>query len=246
MCGRFGLEVYWSELFDYFNLIHPKTLEPEMPPRYNIAPTQPILMIGNGEDGRRTGQLVRWGLVPQWVKDPKEFTLLINARAETAIEKPSFRTAMRHRRMIVPASGFYEWKRFGKGQKSQPYWVRPKGGGIVAFGALMETWSDATGSEVDTGCIISTDTNASFAEIHHRLPMVVHPKDFDRWLDCKTQEPSDVLDLMQPVNDDYFECIPISDAVNKVANTSPSIQNRVTPQERTTPDTQANAQMKLF
>ena len=229
MCGRFGLEVAWAELFAYFNLIPTVQTNPEMPPRYNIAPTQPILMIGNGEDGRRSSLLVRWGLVPNWVKEPKEFTLLINARAETAIEKPSFRTAMRHRRMLVPASGFYEWKRYGKGQKSQPYWVRPKDGSIVAFGGLMETWSDATGSEVDTGCIISTDANESFKNIHHRLPLVIHPQDFDRWLDCKTQEPRDVLDLMRPVDDDYFECIPVSDAVNKVANTSPDIQKPVEP-----------------
>lgn len=245
MCGRFGLDIVWAELFEYFNLIRPRQMGPEMPPRYNIAPTQPILMIGNGEDGARQGQLVRWGLVPQWVKDPKEFTLLINARAETAIDKPSFKTAMRHRRMLVPASGFYEWKRFGKGQKSQPYWVRPKNGSIVAFGGLMETWSDATGSEVDTGCIISTDTNKSFAEIHHRLPLVIKPADFERWLDCKSQEPRDVLDLMQPVDDDYFECIPVSDLVNKVGNTSPDIQKPVEPITEPQPKVKAKTKTKL-
>ena len=219
--------VSWEELYGYFNLIKPVEMKPEMPPRYNIAPTQPILTIGIGASGKREAQLVRWGLVPSWVKDPKQFTLLINARAETAAEKSSFRAAMCHRRVLVPASGFYEWQRFGKGEKSQPYWVRPKNGGIVAFGGLVETWSEPGGSEIDTGCIISTDTNDNFRAIHNRLPMVVKPQDFDRWLDCKTQEPRDVADLMQPVDNDYFECIPISDAVNKVANTHPDIQKRV-------------------
>ncbi|MEE9314921.1 MAG: SOS response-associated peptidase [Rhizobiaceae bacterium] len=229
MCGRFSLDTSWEEIVEHFNLERPQEMGPKMPPRYNIAPTQPIIMVGNGDDGVREGLLARWGLIPSWVKDPKEFTLLINARAETAIDKPSFKTAMRHRRMLVPASGFYEWKRYGKGQKSQPFWVRPKNGGLVAFGALMETYADQNGSEIDTGCIISTDTNETFKAIHHRLPMVVHPQNFDRWLDCKSQEPREILDLMQPVDNDYFECIPVSDAVNKVVNTGVEIQQRVEP-----------------
>lgn len=227
MCGRIGLDVPWEELFGYFQLVKPTNMVPEMPPRFNIAPTQPLLMVNTSINNQREASLVRWGLVPTWVKDPKEFTLLINARAETVMEKPSFKTAIRHRRTLVPASGFYEWQRFGKGQKSQPYWVRPKDGGIVAFGGLMETYSDPNGSEIDTGCVISTDTNESFAKIHHRLPLVIKPEDFDRWLDCRTQEPRDVADLMVPVDDDYFECIPISDAVNKVANTGAEIQTPI-------------------
>ncbi|NKB52953.1 MAG: SOS response-associated peptidase [Rhizobiaceae bacterium] len=227
MCGRFGLEAPWQELFEYFDLIRPQTMGEEMPPRHNIAPSQPIVTISPGADGQREGRLVRWGLVPAWVKDPKEFTLLVNARSETAIEKPSFRNAMRHRRVLIPASGFYEWQRFGKGQPSQAYWVRPNSGGIVAFGGLMETWSDPNGSEIDTGCVLTTGSNTSFSEIHHRMPVVIQPQDFERWLDVKNQEPRDVLDLMKPVNDNYFESIPVSNAVNKVSNTGRDIQNRV-------------------
>ena len=246
MCGRIGLEVPWEELFQYFNLIRPRTMGEEMPPRYNIAPTQPIIMIGNGADGAREGSLVRWGLVPQWVKDPKSFTLLSNARSETAIDKPSFKTAMRHRRMLVPASGFYEWKRFGKGKKSHAFWVRPKEGNIVAFGGLMETWSDNTGSEVDTGCILTTDTNRAFEHIHHRLPLVIQHKDFERWLDCKTQEPRDIADLLTPVDEDYFEAIPISDAVNKVANCDASIQTPTTHETPATDIENDDAQYSMF
>ncbi len=249
MCGRYSLDIPWSILVDALNIKRPAEMQPEMPPRYNIAPTQPILMVGNGYDENREAILLRWGLVPTWVKDPGKFTLLTNARAETAIEKPSFRNAMRHRRMLVPASGFYEWKRYGrgqnsKGQKSQPYLVRPKGGGLVAFGGLMETYSDANGSEIDTGCIISTDTNQSFAPIHHRLPLVIYPQDYDRWLDCKIQEPRGVLDLMQPVRDDYFEWIPIGDAVNKVNNAGIEIQQQV--EHIKPPLKKPNDQLSLF
>jgi len=246
MCGRIGLDVPWEELFNYFNLIKPVAMVPEMPPRFNIAPTQPLLMI-NSINNQYEATLVRWGLVPSWVKDPKEFTLLINARAETVLEKPSFKTAVRHRRTLVPASGFYEWQRFGKGQKSQPYWVRPKNGGIVAFGGLMETYADPNGSEIDTGCVISTDANASFSKIHHRLPLVIKPDDFERWLDCRTQEPRDVTDLMTPVDDDYFEYIPISDAVNKVSNTGAEIQKPVElPSEPRSQKKKDDGQLSMF
>ncbi len=229
MCGRYSLEAGWEEIVAHFSLARPRELGPTMPHRYNIAPTQPIMMIGNADDGIRQGMLARWGLIPSWVKDPKKFALLLNARAETAIEKPSFRVAMRHRRMLIPANGFYEWKRYGKGQKSQAYWVRPKHRSLFAFGALMETYADPNGSEIDTGCIITTDTNKSFSSIHHRLPLIIQPKDYGRWLDCKTQEPREVVDLMNPVDDDFFECITIGDAVNKVANSGKEIQQQVEP-----------------
>lgn len=230
MCGRFSLEADWDVLAELFGLAPPSPPLAQMPPRYNIAPTQPIAMALDGNSGVREAMLVRWGLVPGWVKEPENFTLLINARAETVAEKPSFRAAMRHRRALVPASGFYEWKRFGKGRKSQAYWVRPRHGGVVAFGGLMETYAHPNGSEIDTGCILTTAANDNFAAIHHRLPLVIHPQDFDRWLDCRTQEPRDVGGLMRPVNDDYFEAIPVGDAVNKVANSDKGIQTRVEPE----------------
>lgn len=248
MCGRFGLTVAWSEMFDYFALIRPVDAGPEMPPRYNIAPTQPIVTVRAGFDGGREALLARWGLMPSWVKDPKNFTTLINARTETVTEKPSFKTAIRHRRILIPATGFYEWQRFGKGKKSQPYWVQSNEDTIVAFGGLMETWAGANGSEIDTACILTTDANSSFSKIHHRLPLVIRQSDFDRWLDCKTQEPRDVEDLMQPVEDDYFQAIPVSDAVNKVANDNASIQLPVEPVDLRSEDSDGskNEQMDLF
>ena len=249
MCGRFGLEAGWEELFEYFNMVSPPTMAQEMPPRYNIAPTQPIAVVAN-RDGRsqpeREGLLVRWGFVPAWVKDPKEFTLLVNARSETAAEKPSFRNAMRHRRVLIPASGFYEWHRFGKGQPSQAYWVRPTNQGAMAFGGLMETWSDPNGSEIDTACILTTTANESFSAIHHRLPVIVRPECFDRWLNVRDTEPREIMDLMTPVEDDYLETIPVSNLVNKVSNTGREIQTRVEPIRPANPKPDNDDQFSMF
>lgn len=244
MCGRFALTHSWEEMVEWYNLIVPElTGEAVPPPRYNIAPTQPIMMVDNGPKGRAS-TLVRWGLVPGWVKDPGDFTLLINARSETVAEKPSFRSAMRHRRTLVPATGFYEWRRSGK--KSRAFWVKPRDGSLMTFAGLMETWSNADGSEIDTGCLITTHANENFAKIHHRLPVILKPDDFDRWLDCHTQEPRDVADLMQPVEDDYFEAVPISDLVNKVSNAGPDIQIPVVDELNEKPKKPDDPQFSLF
>lgn len=230
MCGRFALTASVHEVAAVLGL---DQLE-DFPPRYNIAPTQPILVAVNGPAGDRIGVLVRWGLMPGWVKDPRDFPLLLNARAETAAEKPAFRNAMRHRRVLVPATGFYEWKRppGGKGPK-QAYWIRPHGGGVITFGGLMETWHSADGGEIDTGLIITTRANTAIAAIHDRMPVVIRPGDHMRWLDCMQNEPRHVADLMQPAEDDFFEAIPVGDRVNKVANSGPDIQEPV--QEQSAP-----------
>jgi putative SOS response-associated peptidase YedK len=231
MCGRFALDATPEEVQAHFDLMDIAVF----PPRYNIAPTQPILTVMAGpsrEPGsnlpNRTSLLVRWGFIPTWAKNPKDMPLLINARSETAAEKNTFRAAMRHRRALIPASGFYEWKRKG-GKPVQAYWVKPKDGGIVAFGALMETWHVPGGSEMDTAAILTTSANEAISKIHHRMPVVIRQQDFDRWLDCVNNEPRDVADLMQPIQPDFFEAIPVSDKVNKFSNTGPEIQERVEP-----------------
>lgn len=229
MCGRFALTVSPRELEEVFAVEDAG----DFPPRYNIAPTQPILMVAAGERRapdsnlpERKTVLVRWGLIPSWVKNPAGMSLLFNARAESAAEKPAFKAAMRHRRTLVPASGFYEWRRNGA-NRSQAYWVRPRTGGIIAFAGLMETWLGADGSEIDTGAILTTNANADIAHIHERMPVVIRPEDFARWLDCRFQEPRDVFDLLRPVEPSFFETIPVSDRVNKVDNAGPDIQARV-------------------
>lgn len=256
MCGRFALTASPKEVDAAFSL---PDLE-AFPPRYNIAPTQPILMVTAGEPREpgsnlpdRRSLLVRWGLIPTWVKDTREFPLLINARSETANEKSSFRTAMRHRRALVPATGFYEWRQIG-GKRTQAYWIRPKHGGIVAFAGLMETFAEPGGSEMDTGAILTTAASGDIAHIHDRMPVVIHQQDFSRWLDCRTQEPRDIADLMRPVEPGFFEPVPVSEMVNKVANIGPEIQDRVEPSQQAEPtkperkkaSAAASNQMSLF
>jgi len=233
MCGRFSLTATPEQVQELFGL---EEIE-DFPPRYNIAPTQPILIIAGDrrreEGDNRTDRralLARWGFLPGWVKDPADFPLLINARSETAAEKASFRAAMRHRRVLIAASGFYEWHRPGKGskEKSTPYWIKPRQGGIVAFGGLMETYMSADGAEMDTAAVLTVGPNREIAPIHDRMPVVIQPEDFSRWLDCLNQEPRHVADLMAPAPDDYFEAIRVSDLVNKVANSGPEVQEPAT------------------
>lgn len=234
MCGRFALTTTPDDVMEAFGL---HELE-AFPPRFNIAPTQPILIVGEGEVPQpgsnlpnRRAFLVRWGFMPSWVKDPRDFPLLLNARSETAIEKASFRNAMRHRRILIPASGFYEWHRPSKesGEPSQAYWIKPRHGGTIAFGGLVETWASADGSEMDTGAILTTAANRGIQPIHDRMPVVIQPQDFSRWLDCRNQEPRQVADLMRPVQDDFFDAVPVSNLINKVTNNGPDVQVAVAP-----------------
>lgn len=253
MCGRFALTATPDQTAAFLGLDRVE----EFPARYNIAPTQPILMAMAAEPRApgsnlpdRQAFLARWGLIPSWVKDIKNFPLLFNARSEEAAEKASFRTAMRHRRALVPASGFYEWRKRAGG-KGEPYWIRPRHGGLVAFAALMEPYLEPGGSEVDTGAIMTTAASPDIAHIHERMPVVIEPEQFSRWLDCRTREPRDVADLLRPAKEDFFEAIPVSDLVNKVANTGPQLQERAAaidrPQpEKTTKRKVDDSQMTLF
>lgn len=240
MCGRFGLLPTPEEVAEVFGVID---LE-DFPPRYNIAPTQPILVVTAGhprEPGsnlpQRRSLLVRWGFIPYWAKDPKKLPLMINARSEEAIDKPAFRAAMRHRRVLVPTSGFYEWKKLGPKEK-QPYWVRPRDGGVIAFAGLMETWHEPGGSEMDTGAILTTAANDDLKPIHDRMPVVINAQDFARWLDCRNQEPRDVADLLRPAEPGFFEAIPVSDKVNSHVNVGPELIDPIVPK----PVTQAEPQ----
>jgi putative SOS response-associated peptidase YedK len=173
----------------------------------------------------RRALLARWGFIPSWARDPRAMSLLFNARSETAAAKGTFRAAMRHRRALVPASGFYEWKRQGR-NRAQAYWVRPRDGGLVGFAGLMEMWHEPGGSEIDTGAILTTAASADIADIHQRMPVVIRPEHFARWLDCRGQEPRDVADLLRPAEPGFFEAIPVSDRINKVANAGPDVQER--------------------
>ncbi|SON54732.1 hypothetical protein HDIA_1191 [Hartmannibacter diazotrophicus] len=216
MCGRFTLIATPDEVRRYFRYDE----QPNFPPRYNIAPTQPIAVVIAGKETTHF-RLMRWGLIPGWVKDTAKFPLLINARSESAAEKPAFRAAMRHRRSLIPASGFYEWRRVGK--EKQAFFIRPKDGGVVAFAALHECYQDAAGNELDTAAILTTSANRLMAMVHDRMPVVIRPADFAEWLDTARNEPRHVTELMRPVDDDFFEAIPVSSKVNAVRNDDASL-----------------------
>jgi putative SOS response-associated peptidase YedK len=217
MCGRYTLTMTPEEMKRLFR--YPET--PNFPPRYNIAPTQPIPIV-TADHGERHFALVRWGLIPGWVKDPASFSLLINARAETAADKPAFRAAMRHRRCLVPASGFYEWRRGPK--EKQAYFIRPRDGRPIAFAGLWEDWMGADGSEVATAAILTTSANALVGPIHDRMPVVVDAADFDAWLDTDGHRPAEVAGLLRPAPDDLFEAIPVSARVGAVRNDDAAVQ----------------------
>ena len=216
MCGRYVITSSPAAIRALFG--YPE--QPNFPARYNVAPTQPIAVVRLHE-GKRQFVLMRWGLIPSWVKDPKTFSLLINARGESVIDKPAFRAAMRRRRCLIPADGFYEWKEVG-GRK-QPYFVRSRRGGPFAFAGLWETWTGPNGEEMDTAAIVTTGANRTLAAIHDRMPVIVPPEAFDLWLDCAKVDAQTASALFVPAREDLLEAYEISTAVNRVANDSPAL-----------------------
>lgn len=227
MCGRFALTASPDEVARAAGI---ERID-GFPPRYNVAPTQPVLTVIDGPANRRQALLVRWGLVPSWVEDPSTFSLLVNARAETAARKPSFRNALNHRRALVPASGYYEWRRppAGGATPAQPHWIRPRDGGVVFLGALVETWSSKDGSEIDTGAILTTAACDDLSPVSDRMPLVVRQGDIERWLDCRNFRPDEIGDLLAPVPAGTFEAVPVGPKVNAIANTGPDIQEPAGP-----------------
>jgi putative SOS response-associated peptidase YedK len=188
---------------------------PNFPPRYNVAPTQPIPIVRLTE-GARHFALVRWGLLPSWVKDPKTFTLLINARAESVNDKPAFRAAMKRRRCLIPADGFYEWQK--RGERKQPFFVHAKSGTPLIFAGLWETWCGPNGEELETAVIVTCEANRLLASIHSRMPVIVPPEAFDLWLDCTNVDASTAEALLRPAPESLLEAYEVPLAVNRVAN----------------------------
>ena len=189
-------------------------------------PPSPFPSCGS-TDGERAFALVRWGLLPSWVKDPKAFTLLINARGESVIDKPAFRAAMKRRRCLIPADGFYEWKG-GRGRK-QPYFVRLKSGAPMAFAGLWETWTGPDGEELETAAIVTTAANRTLQAIHERMPVIVAPDAFDLWLNCTDVDAQTAAALIVPAPENLLEAYEVSTAVNRVANDNAKLIERLAP-----------------
>jgi putative SOS response-associated peptidase YedK len=241
MCGRYVIISSPEAIRKLFG--YPE--QPNFPPRYNVAPTQPVPIV-RIMDGKRQFALVRWGLIPAWVKDPKTFTLLINARADSVIDKPSFRNAMRRRRCLFPADGFYEWK--SEGESRRPFAVLTQNRQPIAFAGVWETWMGPNGEEMETAAIITTDANRALRHIHHRMPVVIPPEAFDFWLDCASVDAQTAAALLVPAPEDLFEAYEISPAVNRVANDSPMLLEPAPPQtlpsEQAQPDKRASRAKK--
>jgi putative SOS response-associated peptidase YedK len=215
MCGRYSMTTAPEALRHLFRFVE----QPHYPPRYNIAPSQPIAVVLLAEGGRHFA-LMRWGLLPSWVKDPADISLLFNARGETAAEKPAFRAAMKRRRCLIPADGFYEWQR--EGTRKRPFFIRQRSREPFAFAGLWETWAGPNGEELDTAAIVTTDANATLRPIHHRMPVILPPDTFDLWLDPNADAKL-VQSLIVPAPDDLLEAYGISTAVNRAANDGPAL-----------------------
>ncbi|MDO9413150.1 MAG: SOS response-associated peptidase [Pseudolabrys sp.] len=220
MCGRYTLTSAPEAIRKLFGYAE----QPNFPPRYNIAPTQPIAVV-RLIDGKRQFALMRWGLLPGWVKDPKAFSLIINARGEGIADKPAFKNAIKRRRCLIPADGFYEW-RAGAPYK-QPFFIHAKSGEPLAFAGLWETWTGPNGEEVDTAAIITTRANETLSPVHERMPVIIARHDFDRWLGKGEIESNVEAALAQvlicPAPDKLLAAYPVSTEVNRVANDNPKL-----------------------
>jgi putative SOS response-associated peptidase YedK len=232
MCGRYLLDTTPAALRAFFAYAE----QPNFPARYNVAPTQPIPIVRLAE-GKRQFALVRWGLIPAWVKDPRGFGLLINARGESVNDKPAFKNAMKRRRCLIPADGFYEWREDGGNKR--PYVVRPRAGGPIAFAGIWECWMGPNGEELETAAIVTTEANRTLHAIHHRMPVILAPDAFDFWLDCANVDAATAAAAIAPAPDDLLEAYEISTAVNRVANDSPALLERLAVSSATATPTNA-------
>ncbi len=213
MCGRFALVATGEEVAAHYELSE----VPFIAPRYNIAPTQPVAAVRLNRNGARELTHFQWGLIPSWSKDPSIGSKLINARAETAADKPAFRAAFKRRRCLIPATGFYEWQQMGKGK--QPMYVREADGGLLSLAGLWEIWHAPDGGELETCTILTTLPNTLMEPIHNRMPLILEPADYAMWLDPAT-EANQLNHLLRPFAVEGLAAYPVSTAVNRVQNDS--------------------------
>lgn len=213
MCGRFTLSSKGDEvalLFDLQDI-------PQLPLRYNIAPTQETAVVRVEKPGEpRRLDLLRWGLIPYWAKEASIGNRMINARAESVADKPAYRWSFRKQRCLIPTTGFYEWKKAGK--LKQPYLIRRKDAQPFAFAGLWSRWQDPERGPLETFTILTTDANELIRPLHDRMPVIVGREDFDLWLDPALEDREKLEPLLKPFDPQQMETFPVSRAVNSPAN----------------------------
>jgi len=241
MCGRYASTLPPEMMVELFKLL--KSID--LVPRYNIAPTQPVAAIWEAH-GRREAHFARWGLVPGWVKDPREFPLLINARVETMAEKPAFRDALKHGRCIIPASGYYEWHT-NPDKSKQPYYITHEDGGPMALAGLYASWMGPNGEEIDSVATITVAANPQLSEIHDRMPAILRGDEIDAWLNVREVRAAEAAQLALPLPDGALKFHPVSTRVNSARDDDPELIERaeiVRPEPKV--KKAANGQMSLF
>jgi len=214
MCGRYRLSRRKQLVEEYFDSA---PWDDDWNPRYNIAPTQPVPVIRqHPKEPVRQISTMRWGLVPSWAKDTSGAARMINARSETAATKPAFRDPLKFRRCLIPADGFYEWKR--SGTSKQPFCFEVGDGGLFAFAGLWERWRDPSGQWVKSCSILTTSPNAVTSAIHDRMPVILNPDSYDLWLDPGMRDGMVASELLKPCDARLMRCYPVSSRVNHVTN----------------------------
>jgi putative SOS response-associated peptidase YedK len=218
MCGRYTRT---SPIQSYATLFDFPTPAEAPAPRYNIAPTQPVLAVRQREgDAHREMAWLKWGLIPHWAGDPKIAYRTINARSETAAKSPAFRDAFKRRRCLLPADGFFEWRKDGK--KKLPYYFQTKDHQPFALAGLWETWKDGDGKPLETCTILTTDANALVSEFHDRMPVILPPEDWERWLDPAQHDPAEVQPMLAPYKAELMTATAVNPIVNSGKVDSPT------------------------
>jgi len=226
MCGRYALSATAAELIEHFRLL----ACPDFSPRFNIAPQSSILVIRQKPGTGHVGQLVKWGLIPSWAKDPSMGNKLNNARGETVAEKPAFRSSFAKHRCLIPASGFYEWKAVTEAVKvrKQPYYIHPTTpGDFFAFAGLLAAWTPPEGETVVSSCIITTGPNEVMVPIHDRMPVILAPGQFDAWLDPGNHDTDALKAMLGPCEPGGMDAYPVSPVINSGKVEGPECTERL-------------------
>ena len=217
MCGRYTLHKKADALTKRYNLA---TAPEGLRDNFNVAPGQIMPVVTEAENGKRKMELMKWGLIPFWAKDPKVGYKLINARDDTIFDKPMWRNVILKKRCLIPADGFYEWKRpaDGPAKHKQPFYIHPKQTDIFSFAGVWEAWKDVEGKEWKTYSIITTEPNKEMAEVHNRMPVILHPEDEADWLEPSKAKREEVEPFLHPYQDNGLDMHPVSQDVNSTAN----------------------------